>query len=124
MSKKIVKKGTIRVKVKKGDTVVFITGREYNRFDADGNRTPYRGKVLEVDPRQGKIKVEGAMIVKKHQKPVPQLNKEGGIVEKESWVQISNVAHVDPKSGKPTRVKYEVRDGVKVRVAVKSGEPV
>jgi large subunit ribosomal protein L24 len=124
MSKKIVKKGTIRVKVKKGDTVVFITGREYNRFDAEGNRTPYRGKVLEVDPRQGKIKVEGAMIVKKHQKPVPQLNKEGGIVEKESWVQISNVAHVDPKSGKPTRVKYEVRDGVKVRVAVKSGEPV
>jgi large subunit ribosomal protein L24 len=124
MSKKIVKKGTIRVKVKKGDTVVFITGREYNRFDAEGKRNPYVGKVLEVDPRQGKIKVEGAMIVKKHQKPVPQLNKEGGIVEKESWVQISNVAHVDPKSGKPTRVKYEVRDGVKVRVAVKSGEPV
>ncbi len=124
MSKKVVKKGTIRVKVKKGDTVVFITGREYNRFDAEGNRSPYRGKVLEVNPREGKIKVEGAMIVKKHQKPVPQLNKEGGIVEKESWVQISNVAHIDPKSGKPTRVKYEVRDGVKVRVAVKSGEIV
>ena len=124
MSKKVVKKGTIRVKVKKGDTVVFITGREFNRFDAEGNRSPYRGKVLEVNPREGKIKVEGAMIVKKHQKPVPQTGKEGGIFEKESWVQISNVAHIDPKSGKPTRVKYEVRDGVKVRVAVKSGEIV
>jgi large subunit ribosomal protein L24 len=124
MSKKVVKKGTIRVKVKKGDTVIFITGREYNRFDAEGNRTPYRGKVIEVDPREGKIKVEGAMIVKKHQKPQPQMGREGGIFEKESWVQISNVAHVDPKSGKPTRVKYEFRDGVKVRVAVKSGEVV
>jgi large subunit ribosomal protein L24 len=124
MSKKVVKKGTIRVKIKKGDTVVFITGREYNRFDAEGKRTPYSGKVIEVDPREGKIKVEGAMIVKKHQKPMPQMGREGGIFEKESWVQISNVAHVDPKSGKPTRVKYEVRDGVKVRVAVKSGEVV
>lgn len=124
MSKKVVKKGTIRVKVKKGDTVVFITGREYNRFDAEGKRNPYRGKVIAVDPRGGKIKVEGAMIVKKHQKPMPQMGREGGIIEKESWVQISNVAHVDPKSGKPTRVKYEVRDGVKVRVAVKSGEVV
>jgi large subunit ribosomal protein L24 len=124
MSKKVVKKGTIRVKVKKGDTVVFITGREYNRFDAEGKRNPYVGKVIAVDPREGKIKVEGAMIVKKHQKPMPQMGREGGIIEKESWVQISNVAHVDPKSGKPTRVKYEVRDGVKVRVAVKSGEAV
>jgi large subunit ribosomal protein L24 len=124
MSKKVVKKGTIRVKVKKGDTVVFITGREYNRFDAEGKRNPYQGKVIAVDPREGKIKVEGAMIVKKHQKPMPQMGREGGIIEKESWVQISNVAHVDPKSGKPTRVKYEVRDGVKVRVAVKSGEVV
>jgi large subunit ribosomal protein L24 len=124
MSKKVIKKGTIRVKVKKGDTVVFITGREYNRFDAEGKRSPYQGKVIAVDPREGKIKVEGAMIVKKHQKPMPQMGREGGIIEKESWVQISNVAHIDPKSGKPTRIKYEVRDGVKVRVAVKSGEVV
>lgn len=121
------KKGTIRSRIKRGDEVVFITGREYNRYEkgADGkvNRVPYRGKVIAVDPRAGKIKVEGAMVVKKHQKANPQLNIEGGIVKKEAWVNSSNVALIDPKTDKPTRVKYEVRDGQKVRVA-KSGEAI
>jgi large subunit ribosomal protein L24 len=115
------KKGTIRCKIKKGDTVVFIAGKDYNRFDANGKRAPYRGKVIEVDPRGGRVKVEGAGIIKKHQKAVPQLNREGGIKEQESWVDISNVALVDPESGKPTRVRYQIgEDGKKQRVAVRS----
>ncbi len=121
------KKGTIRSRIKRGDEVVFISGREYNRYEkgADGkvNRVPYQGRVIAVNPREGKVKVEGAMIMKKHQKANPQLNIEGGIVKKEAWINSSNVALIDPKSGKPTRVKYEVRDGVKVRVA-KSGEAI
>ena len=118
---KTVKKGTTRTKIKRGDQVVFISGREYNRFDTDGKRQPFRGKVIAVDPRKGKVRVEGAQIVKRHQKAVPQLNKEGGIIEKEAWVDMSNVALIDPETGKPTRIKLEVRDGQKVRVA-KSGK--
>jgi ribosomal protein L24, bacterial/organelle len=115
------KKGTYKSKIKRGDTVVFIAGKEYNRYDKDGKRRPYKGEVIEVDARRGKVKVEGAMIVKRHRKAVPQMNIEGGIIEREAWVDISNVALIDPKTGKPTRVKIEERDGKKVRVA-KSGE--
>lgn len=118
---KTVKKGTVKSKIKRGDQVVFIAGKEYNRYDNNGNRQPLRGKVIEVDARNGKVKVEGAMIVKKHQKAVPQMNREGGILEREAWVDVSNVALIDPETGKPTRVKVEVRDGQKVRVA-KSGK--
>lgn len=120
---KTVKKGTIRNKIKRGDTVVFIAGREYNRFDINGNRVPLRGKVIAVEPRAGKVKVEGGQIMKKSRKPVPQLDKKGGIFEEEAWVNISNVALIDPDTGKPTRVKYEMRDGNKVRVA-KSGKVI
>ncbi len=120
---KTVKKGTVRSKIKRGDQVVFIAGKEYNRYDSNGNRQPLRGKVIAVNPTEGKVKVEGAMLVKKHQKAVPQMNIEGGIKEKEAWVDMSNVALIDPDTGKPTRVKYEDRDGQKVRVA-KSGKVV
>ena len=127
---KTVKKGTFKSKIRKGDTVVFIAGKEYNRFEKSTKggkeeikRVPLRGQVIDVNPREGKVKVEGAMIVKKHQKAVPQLNKEGGIIEKEAWVDVSNVALLDPETGKPTRVKYEMRDGKKVRVA-KSGKVI
>ena len=120
---KEVKKGTVRSRIKKGDTVIFIAGKEFSRYDANGKRNPLRGEVIAVDPRKGKVKVEGAAIVKKHQKAVPQMNKEGGILERESWVDISNVSLLDPKTGKPTKVKYETRDGKKVRVA-KSGEVI
>jgi large subunit ribosomal protein L24 len=118
---KTVKKGTVKTKIKRGDTVVFTTGREYNRFDSNGKRTPARGRVIAVDPIKGKVKIEGAMIMKRHRKAVPQMNVEGGIKEQEAWVDISNVAHVDPETGKPTRIKLETRDGKKVRVA-KSGK--
>ena len=120
---KTVKTGTVRSKVKRGDQVVFIAGKEYNRYDSAGKRQPFRGKVIAVDARNGKVKVEGAMIVKRHRKPVPQMNREGGIFEQEAWVSVSNVALIDPETGKPTRVKYEVRDGHKVRVA-KSGKVI
>jgi large subunit ribosomal protein L24 len=115
--------GTGRSRIKRGDQVVFIAGKEYNRYDSAGKRQPFRGRVIAVDAQAGKIKVEGAMLVKKHQKPVPQLNREGGIVEREAWVSISNVAIVDPETGNPTRVRYEDRDGKKVRVA-KSGKVI
>ena len=107
-----VKSGTVNSKIKRGDQVVFIAGKEYNRYDNQGKRQPLRGKVIAVDARNGKVKVEGAAMVKRHVKPVPQLNRKGGIHEQEAWVDVSNVALIDPESGKPTRVKFEVRDGV------------
>jgi large subunit ribosomal protein L24 len=100
--------GTVRSRIKRGDQVVFIAGKEFNRYDSAGKRQPFRGRVIEVDARNGKVKVEGAAIVKRHQKPVPQMNREGGIMEREAWVNVSNVAVVDPETGKPTRVKYEI----------------
>ena len=117
------KTGTVSSKIKRGDQVVFIAGKEYARYDSAGKRQPYRGKVIAVDARNGRVKVEGAMLAKKHQKPVPQLNREGGIKELEAWVDVSNVALIDPETGKPTRVKIEVRDGKKIRVA-KSGKEI
>ena len=120
---KTVSSGTTRSRIKRGDQVVFIAGKEFNRYDSAGKRQPMRGRVIAVDARKGKVKVEGAMLVKRHQKPVPQMNREGGIIEKEAWVDISNVAIVDPDSGKPTRVRYEIKDGKKVRVA-KSGKVI
>jgi large subunit ribosomal protein L24 len=120
---KMIKTGTVSSKIKRGDQVVFIAGKEYARYDSAGKRQPYRGKVIAVDARNGKVKVEGAMLMKKHQKPVPQLNREGGIKELEAWVDVSNVALIDPETGKPTRVKIEIRDGKKVRIA-KSGKVI
>src|SRR5215210_4873326 len=96
------KSGTFNSRIKRGDQVVFIAGKEYNRYDSKGERQPCRGKVLAVDARAGKVKVEGAMIVKRHVKPMPQMNREGGIKEREAWVSISNVALIDPETCKPT----------------------
>jgi len=118
---KTARTGTVKSRIKRGDQVVFIAGKEFNRYDSAGKRQPFRGKVIEVDARNGKVKVEGAMIVKRHRKPVPQMNREGGIVEQEAWVDVSNVALIDPETGRPTKVKFEFRDGNKVRVA-KSGK--
>lgn len=118
-----VKTGTVSSRIKRGDQVVFVAGKEYNRYDSAGKRQPFRGKVIAVDARKGKVKVEGAMIVKRSRKPVPQLNREGGIFEQEAWVDVSNVALIDPETGNATRVKYEVRDGEKVRIA-KSGKVI
>lgn len=120
---KTVRTGTVKSRIKRGDQVVFIAGKEYNRYDSVGKRQPARGRVIAVDSRNGKVKVEGAMMMKKHQKPVPQMNREGGIIEREAWVDLSNVAIIDPETGKPTRVRYEEQDGKRVRLA-KSGKVI
>jgi large subunit ribosomal protein L24 len=108
-----VNKGTKRAKIKKGDQVIVIAGRDKNK----------RGRVIEVLPTEGKVKVEGANIIKKHERANPANNRGGGIIEKEAYLDISNVQLIDPQSGKPTRVKYQVEaDGTKLRVAAKSGQ--
>jgi large subunit ribosomal protein L24 len=104
--------GKKRSKIKKNDQVAVIAGRDKGK----------RGRVLEVAPATGKIKVEGVGIIKRHQKANPQSNRGGGIIEKEAFINISNVQLIDPQSGKPTRVKYLVEsDGSKTRVAAASG---
>ncbi|HEV2913562.1 MAG TPA: 50S ribosomal protein L24 [Pyrinomonadaceae bacterium] len=121
-------KGTKRARIRKGDMVVVIAGKDYNKFVKKGDkveRVPHRGRVLEVSPANGKVKVEGAGMIKKHQKANPASNRGGGIIDKESWIDISNVQLIDPQSGKPTRVRYETEgDGTKRRVAAASGQTV
>src|SRR5687767_10644188 len=105
--------GTKRAKVKKGDQVVIMAGRDKGK----------RGRILDVKPREGKVKVEGVAIIKRHQKANPGTNKSGGIIDREAFIDISNVQLIDPASGKPTRVRYEVAaDGSKSRVASGSGQ--
>jgi len=78
--------GTKRSKIKKNDQVVVIAGRDKGR----------RGRVLEVVPAKGKVKVEGIGMIKRHQKANPQANRGGGIVDKEAFIDVSNVQLVDP----------------------------
>jgi large subunit ribosomal protein L24 len=105
-------KGTKRVKVRKGDQVVVIAGRDNGK----------RGRVLEVDPAAGRVKVEGVAVIKRHQKANPGTGRGGGIIDKEAFINISNVQLIDPDSGKPTRVRYQVNeDGSKQRLAARSG---
>ena len=105
--------GKKRSKIKKNDQVVIIAGRDKGK----------RGRVLEVAPITGKIKVEGAGVIKRHQRANPQSNRGGGIIEKEAFISISNVQLIDPQSGKPTRIRYQVEgDGSKIRVAAGSGQ--
>jgi large subunit ribosomal protein L24 len=100
--------GTKRAKVKKGDQVVVMAGKDRGK----------RGRVLDVRPRDGKVLVEGVAVIKRHQRPNPGANRAGGILEKEAYINISNVQPIDPANGKPTRVRYEVSgDGSKTRIA-------
>lgn len=100
-------------KVRKGDRVVVTTGREKGK----------KGEVLRVYPDEGRVLIAGVNVVKKHQKQTQR--QQGGIVTKEAPIHVSNVAHIDPKSGEPTRVGFKVlADGRKVRVAKKSGESI
>ena len=103
--------GTKRAKIRKGDQVVVTTGRDAGK----------RGRVLEVRPLEGKVKVEGVAVVKRHQRANPGGNRPGGIIEKEALINISNVQLVDPGTGKPTRVRYLVdNEGRKTRIAAGS----
>ena len=107
--------GTKRSKIRKNDQVAIIAGRDKGR----------RGRVLEVAPARGKIRVEGIGMIKRHQKANPQSNRAGGIIDKESFIDISNVQLIDPQSGNPTRVKYHVEaDGSKTRMSSKSGHSI
>lgn len=103
----------MKIRIKSGDTVRVIAG------DHKGSE----GKVLEVIRDKNKAIVEGINTVSKHEKPSAR-NPQGGIVEKEAPIHISNLTLLDPKSGEATRVGYEVRDGKKVRVAKKSNEVI
>ena len=98
-------------KIRKGDTVVVLTGKDKGKT----------GEVVRAMPKDMKVVVSGVNVHARHRKP-SQLNPQGGIERKEAPLHVSNVAIADPKSGKPTRVRFEERDGKKVRVAAKSGE--
>ncbi len=102
-----------KLKIKKGDQVIVITGKDKGA----------KGEVLRVLPEEQRVVVAGINTVTKHNKP--NAFSAGGIEKKEASIHISNVALADPKSGKPSRVGYKVsKDGKKVRVARKSGEAV
>ncbi|GJD93717.1 MULTISPECIES: 50S ribosomal protein L24 [Methylobacterium] len=98
-------------KVKKGDKVVVLTGRDKGRS----------GEVIQVLPKEDRALVRGINLVKKHQKQTQ--NQEGGIVSKEAAIHLSNIAVADPKDGQPTRVGFRILDdGRKVRFAKRSGD--
>src|SRR5208282_2846061 len=98
-------------KIKKGDKVVVLTGRDKGK----------EGEVLRVLIDQERVVVQGVSMVKRHTRP--GAGQPGGIIDKEGTIHISNVALIDPKSSKPTRVGFKVlADGKKVRVAKRSGE--
>jgi large subunit ribosomal protein L24 len=98
-------------KIKKGDKVVVLSGKDKGKH----------GEVVKSMPRDGKVVVSGVNIAARHRKPT-QASPQGGIERREAPMHISKVALEDPKTGKPTRVRFEERDGKKVRVAVRSGE--
>ena len=100
-------------KIRKGDKVVVLTGRDKGRT----------GEVIEVRPDQDRALVRGINMVKRHQRQTAQ--QEGGIVSKESTVHLSNLAVADPKDGKATRIGFKVlTDGKKVRIAKRSGAEI
>lgn len=99
------------LKIKKGDKVIVLTGRDKGK----------RGEVIQVRPKENRAVVRGVNIVRRHQRQTA--SQEGGIVSKEAPIQISNLAIEDPVDGKPTRVGFRIlEDGTKARVAKRSGE--
>ena len=99
-------------KIKKGDNVIVLAGKDKGRT----------GAVLQVMPKEDKVLVEGVNVHARHRKP-DQANPQGGIDRREAPMHISKVA-IAGADGKPTRVRFEIKDGKKVRVAVKSGETI
>jgi large subunit ribosomal protein L24 len=103
-------------RIKAGDEVIVIGGKDRGK----------RGRVLRVEPAKDRLYVEGLNIVKRHQKPrqvagAQRAETVGGVIEKEGPIHVSNVAVVDPKQGKPTRLGIEIQDGKRYRVARRSG---
>jgi large subunit ribosomal protein L24 len=106
-------------KFKKGDRVVVVSGEEKKRK----GQQPRIGQILKVYPDEDRVLVQGINMVKRHTKQ--SARSQGGIVTKEAPIHISNVAHVDPKTGEPTRIGFKtLQDGRKVRFAKKSGEVI
>ena len=101
-----------KLKVKKGDKVVVITGRDKGK----------QGEILKVMREDNRVLVQGVNIVKRHQRQA--MGVEGGIISKEAPIHVSNVAHIDPRTQKPTRVGYKMDGDKKVRVARRSGESI
>ena len=99
-------------KIKKGDKVVVLAGRDKGRS----------GEVLEVRPAEDRVLVRGINMVARHQRQTAA--QQGGIIRKEALIHISNVALSDPKDGKPTRVGFRTEKDVKIRVARRSGEKI
>jgi large subunit ribosomal protein L24 len=99
-----------KLKVRKDDEVVVITGRDKGKS----------GKVIRVIPDELRVVVQGINMVKRHTRPAQ--GRQGGIVEKEAPIHVSNVAHLDPKDRSPTKVGFKTVDGRKLRFARKSGE--
>ncbi len=105
----------IKCKIKKGDKVIVLSGKDKGR-SAD---------VIKMLPKEGKVLVQGINVVKRHVKPNPQKGETGGIKTKEMFMDISKVSLLDPKTGKPTKVGYRFnKDGKKERFARKSGEVI
>ncbi len=98
-------------KIRKGDTVVVLSGKDKGKT----------GEVVRSMPKDSKVVVAGVNVTVRHRKP-DQANPQGGLERKEAPLHVSKVAIADPKSGKASRVRFETRDGKKVRVAAKSGE--
>ena len=99
--------------IRKGDRVIVTTGRDKGK----------KGEVLKMFPKEDRALVQGVNVVKRHQRQTQ--TQQGGIVSKESSIHLSNLAHVDPKSGGATRIGFKtLGDGRKVRVAKKSGEVI
>ena len=101
-----------KFKIKKGDKVIVISGRSKGQ----------QGEVLKVLREDERVIVQGANLVKRHTKP--SAKSAGGMVEKEATIHISNVAHIDPVEGKPTKVGYQILEGRKIRVSRRSGQPI
>ena len=100
-------------KIKKGDKVVVLTGRDKGKS----------GEVVEVRPKENRALVRGVNMVRRHQRQ--SASQEGGIISKEGPINLSNIALEDPKDGKPTRVGFKIlSDGQKVRIAKRSGEQI
>jgi large subunit ribosomal protein L24 len=103
----------VKLKIRRGDKVVVLAGRDKGK----------RGEVVKAFPADNKVVVQGVNMVRKHQKQTP--NQQGGIIAKEAPIHVSNLAIEDPKDGAPTRIGYKILDdGRKVRFAKRSGEVI
>ena len=99
-------------KIKKGDNVIVISGKDKGKS----------GEVYVIDRQKNKLKVRGVNIVKKHRKPTQ--DQPGGIEQIEAFINMSNVSNVDPKSNKATRVRYKIDGDRKIRISARSGEEI